>query len=127
MNLGEPLGENCTASVVDVDSLQVVAAIPLPGRPRWAVYDAERETVYANIRAPARIAMIDCNKLTITRALDAIGDPGVVCTFDSDRLDLLEAVATEPGAHTVGWDPDGRSLYVFCPRSGGAAVYEERV
>jgi DNA-binding beta-propeller fold protein YncE len=184
-NLGEPLGENCTASVVDVDSLQVVGEIALPGRPRWAVYDAERDAVYVNIRAPAQVAVIDCNELTITEAIDvpsvgphglwldrrrlfcaadgsalvvldrdsgeiianlplpgepdvlmhdpdlqrlyvAIGDPGVVCSFDSDRIELLETVATEPGAHTTGWDPDGRSLYVFCPGSGGAAVYEER-
>src|SRR5437762_7159356 len=37
-NLGEPLGENCTASIVDVNSPRVVAELPLPGRPRWAVY-----------------------------------------------------------------------------------------
>ena len=33
-NLGEPVGENCTASVVDVDSLCVLAELSLPGRPR---------------------------------------------------------------------------------------------
>src|SRR5207245_11290329 len=36
-NLGEPLGENCTASVVALESLAVIAELPLPGRPRWAV------------------------------------------------------------------------------------------
>jgi DNA-binding beta-propeller fold protein YncE len=185
-NLGEPLGQNCTASIVDVDSLQAVAEVPLRGRPRWAVYDAARDAVYANIRAPAQIAVIDCNELAITRALDvpsagphglwldrgrlfcaadggalvvldrdsgeivaslslpgepdvlmhdpdlqrlyvAIGDPGVVCSFDSERLEPLETVGTEQGAHTTGWDPDSRSLFVFCPSSGCAAVYEERV
>jgi len=35
-------------------------------------------------------------------------------------------VETEKGAHTAGWDPVGRRLYVFCPASSGAAVYEER-
>jgi len=49
-NLGEPLGENCTASVVDVDSLQTIEEIPLPGRPRWALYDEERDHIYSNIR-----------------------------------------------------------------------------
>src|SRR5215475_9137898 len=39
-NLGEPLGENCTVSVVDLRRLRVIATIELPGRPRWAVYDA---------------------------------------------------------------------------------------
>jgi hypothetical protein len=53
-NLGEPLGEHCTASVVGVEALRVVAELRLPGRPRWAVYDERRDRVYANIRAPRR-------------------------------------------------------------------------
>jgi hypothetical protein len=184
-NLGEPLGENCTASVVDLDSMRVLRELTLPGRPRWAVCDEERDRVYANIREPAKIIVIDCARVAIERALPvpaagphglwldhgrlfcaadggvlavldrdsgelvaslplpgvpdvvmhypelarlyvAIGDPGVVCSFDSDRLEQLETVATEPGAHTMGWDPDGRCLYVFCPESGGALVLEER-
>jgi DNA-binding beta-propeller fold protein YncE len=184
-NLGEPLGENCTASVVDTDSLRVVAELPLPGRPRWAVYDPDRDRVYANIQTPAQIVVIDCERAALVRTFDvpsegphglwldsgrlfcaadggalvvlerdggdvlatlplpgvpdvvmhdahrrrlyvAIGDPGVVCSFDSERLEPLETVETEPGAHTSGWDPVDRCLYVFCPASGGAAVYEER-
>jgi len=185
-NLGEPLGKNCTASVVDVDSPEAIEELSLPGRPRWALYDEERDRIYANIRDPAEIAVIDCARAEIERALPvpsdgphglwldrgrlfcaadggslvvldrdggnivkqlplpgvpdvvmldrelqrvyvAVGDPGVVCSFDSDRLVLLETVETEQGAHTTGWDPVGHSLYVFCPGSGGAQVYEERV
>jgi hypothetical protein len=184
-NLGEPLGENCTASVVDVDAMNVAAELALPGRPRWAVYDGERDVVYANIREPAQIVVIDCEYAAIVRTVGipsdgphglwldsgrlfcaadggalvvlehdsgevvaslplpgvpdvvmhdpdlrrlhvAIGDPGVVCSFDSERLEHLENVATEQGAHTIGWDPVDRCLYVFCPGSSGAALYEER-
>jgi hypothetical protein len=184
-NLGTPLGENCTVSVVDLDSMQVVAERALPGRPRWAIYDVERDRVYANIREPARIIVMDAARTEIAEAfvvpsagphglwlesgrlfcaadggalvvlardsgavIDAlplpgvpdvvmhnperrrlyvaIGEPGVVCSFDSDRLEHVETVETESGAHTTGWDPLGRRLYVFCPESGGAAVYEER-
>jgi len=184
-NLGEPLGENCTASIVDIDSMQVVAELPLPGRPRWALYDEERDCVYANIREPAQVVVIEAQQPRIERAFDvpsagphglwldqgrlfcaadggalvvldrdngnvlqslplpgvpdvvmhdpnlarlyvAIGDPGVVCSFDTAaELELLETVKTEEGAHTTGWDPDRRCLYVFCPASSGAAVYEE--
>jgi len=184
-NLGEPLGENCTASIVDIDSMQVTAELPLPGRPRWALYDDERDCIYANIREPAQIVVIEAQQPRIERAfavpsagphglwldqgrlfcaadggalvvLDrdngnvlqslplpgvpdvvmhdpnlarlyvAIGDPGVVCSFDTAaELELLETVKTEEGAHTTGWDPDRRCLYVFCPASSGAAVYEE--
>jgi len=184
-NLGEPLGENCTASVVDVDSLQMIVELALPGRPRWTLYDSERDVVYANIREPAEIVVIDAEAAAISRAfpvpvegphglwldrgqlfcaadggalivldrdsgavleqlplpgvpdvimLDAelqrlyvaIGDPGVVCTFTSRPLAHLETVETEAGAHTCGWDPDARCLYVFCPQSGGAMLFEER-
>ena len=61
----------------------------------------------------------------LARLYVAIADPGVVCSFDSDRLEQLETVATEPGAHTLGWDPDGHCLYVFCPERDGALVFEE--
>jgi len=184
-NLGEPVGENCTASVVDLDSMTTVATIDLPGRPRWSVYDAERDAVYANIRDPAEIAVIDAERAAITRALAvpakgphglwldrgqlfcaadggalvvldrdsgatleqqplpgvpdvimlddelqrlyvAIGDPGVIAAFSSHPLTYLETVETESGAHTCGWDPDSRCLYVFCPESGGAMLFKER-
>ena len=184
-NLGEPLGEGCTATVVDLHLMDVIAELPLAGRPRWALYDEERDLVCANIRHPAEIAVIDSARMEIVRGLHvpsagphglcldsgrlfsaadggevvvldvdsgnvlaslplpgapdvlmhaadlrrlyvAIGEPGVVCSFDSDRLELLETVVTEPGAHTIGWDPVESCLYVFCPESGGAALYEER-
>jgi serine/threonine-protein kinase len=184
-NLGEPLGENCTASVIDLGSMQVAAELSLPGRPRWALHDESRDRVYANIRDPAQIAVIDATRSEIVDVFDvpsegphglalvgerlfcaadgaalvvldanngdlveslplpgvpdvvmhdiglrrlyvAIGEPGVVCSFDTERLEHLETVETEAGAHTTGWDPGGRRLYVFCPGSGGAAVYEER-
>jgi serine/threonine protein kinase, bacterial len=184
-NLGQPLGEGCAASVVDIDALRVLGELALPGRPRWAVYDEERDRVYANIREPAEIVVIDCAQVEIERALPvpvagphglwldggrlfcaadggvltvldrdrgellasiplpgvpdvvmhdpelarlyvAIGEPGVVCSVDSDHLEQLETVATEQGAHTLGWDSDGRYLYVFCPGSCGALVFEER-
>lgn len=36
-NLGEPFGEHCSASVVDLGSMRVIAELSLPGRPRWAL------------------------------------------------------------------------------------------
>jgi DNA-binding beta-propeller fold protein YncE len=183
-NLGEPLGEGCTVSILDLDAMRAIGELPLPGRPRWALYDAERDRVYANIREPAEVAVIDPETLAIGRVfpvpsagphglwLDAgrlfcaadgcalvvldrvsgevlaslplpgvpdvvmhdserrrlyvaIGEPGVVCSFDSERLVVLETIETEQGAHTTCWDPLSRCLYVFCPGSGGAALYED--
>jgi DNA-binding beta-propeller fold protein YncE len=184
-NLGEPLGENCTASLVALNSLSVIGELPLPGRPRWAVYDPDADAVYVNIREPAQILVLDAARVGEARAFEvpaagphglwldgerlfcaadggalivlgrahgdvlanlalpgvpdvvmhdragkrldvAIGDPGLVCSFDSERFEQVGEVETEKGAHTIGWDPVGRALYVFCPGSSGAAVYEER-
>jgi DNA-binding beta-propeller fold protein YncE len=183
-NLGDPPGTGCTASVVDAETMRVIATVPLAGRPRWAVYDGERDAVYANIRDPAEIAVIDCARAEIVRTLPvpcegphglwldgdrlfcaadggalvvldrdsgailaslplpgvpdvvmhdptlrrlyvAVGDPGVVRSFDSNRLEPIETVKTEAGAHTIGWDPVGRHLYAFCPTSCGAAIYAQ--
>lgn len=85
-NLGEPVGENCTASVVSVDEMRVTATIPLPGRPRWAVYDASSDRVFANIRAPAQIAAIDADQLCQVCHFDvpAAGPHGLA--LSADRL-----------------------------------------
>jgi len=184
-NLGEPPGTDCTASVIDLDRSQVVSVIALPGRPRWAVYDAASGRVYACIREPALILAIDPGGLRIDRALSvpaegphglwidrerlfcaadggslvvidrdtgtvlatipvpgvpdvvmhdpglahlyvAVGQPGVVCVVDTERLDLLETVPTGPGAHTIAVDTESHTVYAFLPGSGGAAVYADR-
>ena len=185
-NLGQPLGEHCSASVVDLDSMQVLRELPLPGRPRWALYDEERDRIYANIRQPAEILLIDAERATIdksllgaerraARALARLGaassapptaarwscstatpvtssracryrecltsscttptftastsrsaSPASSAPSIATGSSTLETVETEPGAHTLGWDPTARCLYVFCPESGGATLFEEQ-
>jgi uncharacterized protein YqeY len=46
-------------NLIDLDEMAVIAELSLPGRPRWALYDEERDLVYANIRDPAEIAVIE--------------------------------------------------------------------
>jgi DNA-binding beta-propeller fold protein YncE len=184
-NLGDPLGQSCTASIVRLDPVETIDELPLPGRPRWAVYDEGRDRIYANIREPAEAVVIDPEHRAFERsfavaaegphglwldegrlycaadggaliALDsgsgatlaeaslpgvpdvimldpglrklyvAIGDPGLVCSFETETLEPLETIETEPDAHTLGWDPVDRALYVLCPATCRAVVYEER-
>ena len=183
-NLGDPIGTNCTASVVALDDMAVVATMVLPGRPRWAVYDAERDRIYANIREPAQVVAIDAGKAGIVAAFDvppagphglalmgehlfcaadagslvklhrdtgdvlgsvalagepdvimmdeesgrlfvAIGMPGVVEVIDANSLSKLETFTTEAGAHTIAWNPDGRTLYAFLPQRCGVLALTE--
>jgi DNA-binding beta-propeller fold protein YncE len=184
-NLGEPLGHDCTASVVDVDAGRVMATISLPGRPRWSAYDAATDKVFVNIREPAIILSIDAVELEVARVIEvpadgphglwidgdqlycathgnalvvlnrdtaavvahlplpgvpdvvmhdptlrhlyiAIGEPGVITVIDTDRLEIIDTVATEPGAHTLGIDPDRHAIYAFLRTTSCAAVYLDR-
>lgn len=53
----------------------------------------------------------------------AVGDPGAIDVFDADTLAPIESVPTEPGAHTIGFDPDRHRVYAFLPGTHRAAVF----
>jgi DNA-binding beta-propeller fold protein YncE len=53
----------------------------------------------------------------------AIGDPGVVEVFDSPTLVRSQVLPTEPGAHTLAFDPDRHKIYALLPQTHRAAVY----
>jgi len=55
----------------------------------------------------------------------AVGSPGTVSVFDTRRRLQLETITTENGAHTIGWDPASRRLFVLQPSSCGVAIYED--
>ena len=80
----------------------VVADLPLAGSPDVIFLDPILRHLYA-----------------------AIGDPGLVEVFDVDRLERVDQVLTEPGAHTIGLDSDRHRLYAFLPASHRAAVFAD--
>ena len=97
-NIGDPPGENCTASVIHINDMQVIATISLPGRPRWAVYDHATDYVYANIQKPAEIVLISAAALTITNSFNvpitgphglAIAGDRLFCAADGESLVAL--------------------------------------
>ena len=85
------------------DTGAVQAVLPLPGAPDVVMHDPALRHLYV-----------------------AIGDPGVICVADTTRMAILETVPTEPGAHTIGIDPNSHAVYAFLPATGGAAVYTDR-
>jgi DNA-binding beta-propeller fold protein YncE len=56
----------------------------------------------------------------------AIADPGMVEVFDTDLMERIEAVQTERGAHTLGFDPERNKVYAFLPETHRAAVYSDK-
>jgi len=53
----------------------------------------------------------------------AIGDPGVIDLFETDSLKRIETIATEKGAHTVGFDAMRNKVYAFLPESHRTSIY----
>ncbi len=113
----EAAEEICDA---DIDTLQSLIDKSLVreedgpgGEPRYVMLETIRE--FALERLEARDDAKDLRRRHAEH-----------CSFDSERLQQVEVVETEPGAHTMCWDADRSSLYVFCPASDGAVVYEER-
>lgn len=88
--------------VVDCDSRAVATTLPLPGPPDVVMYDRDLGRLYV-----------------------AVGSPGTVSAFDVRARVHLETIQTEDGAHTIGWDPASRRLFVFEPTSCGVAIYQE--
>jgi len=112
-NLGEPLGRDCTASVVDIGRRQVVATLGLTGRPRWAAYDPATDQVYVNIADPAQILAIDAGMAVIERAIDVpaagphglwVHDGRLFCAADGAALVVLDrdSGAVETTMHLPG-------------------------
>jgi DNA-binding beta-propeller fold protein YncE len=142
-NLGEPLGRECTASVIDVDQQRAVATIGLPGRPRWAAYDRATDHVYVNIADPAQVLAIDAGSAVVDRAIDvpAAGPHGLwaddgrlFCAADGNALVVLDrdsgAVTASlplPGApDVVMHDPALGHLYIAIGDPGVICVADTK-
>jgi DNA-binding beta-propeller fold protein YncE len=138
-NLGEPPGENRTASVIDLDRPRVVATIALPGRPRWAAYDTASDRVFVNIRRPAQILVIDPERCQVDRVVDVPADgphglwidgQRLFCAADSGSLVVIDrdtaavmATVPLPGVPDVVMHDAGLAhLYVAISRPGVICV-----
>jgi YVTN family beta-propeller protein len=81
-----------TARLVDPQAGEVMAAVELPGRPRWAVYHQASDRFLVNIREPAGLAVLS-----------------------TDLFGLIERFPVlSPGPHGLDMDQDGRRAFVAC-------------
>ena len=99
-NVGDPSAPGSfTVSVVDGSARAMIADIPVSGRTRWTVFDAEVGCFYVNIANPAQIEIVES------------ANPGQIA-----RTFLVSAV----GPH--GLDLDTATHRLFCACDGGALV-----
>jgi len=142
-NIGNPPGVNCTVSVIEVDELRVIATIPLPGRPRWAVYDAVTEHIYANVQKPAQIVVLSAKDLKIARAFNVptagphglaisnerlfcAADGGALVALDRDSGAVLGSVTLPGEPDVVMHDPASARLYVAIGAPGVVSVIDDQ-
>jgi DNA-binding beta-propeller fold protein YncE len=85
-------------SIVSPSDRRIVGAAALPGRPRWTVYDAEKDRFLLNIRDPACVAVVDADAATV-RAVWPVS-----CA----------------GPHGLDLDPAGGHAFVAC--DGGEMI-----
>jgi DNA-binding beta-propeller fold protein YncE len=93
-NVGDPsVPGSYTLSMVDLAARRLRIAIPVPGRTRWALYDAGSDSFYVNIMDPSRIVVVEAG-----------------------RPDRVARVLTVPaaGAHGLDLDPETRRLFCAC-------------
>ena len=89
-NVGDPaVRGSFTLSVVDVDQRRMRGAIPVPGRTRWAIYDARLDRFFVNIADPAQIVTVAGDvpdRIAETYAVPCAGPHGLELDADSGRL-----------------------------------------
>jgi DNA-binding beta-propeller fold protein YncE len=105
-NLGDPsIPGSHSVSVVDLARRERIAEVKVPGRTRWAIYDAASEMFFVNIASPARIIAIDArnpSKLLKEYEVPAAGPHGLeldpatgrlLCACDAGLLLAIEAAS----------------------------------
>jgi DNA-binding beta-propeller fold protein YncE len=62
----------------------------------------------------------------LDRLYVAIGDPGLIDVVDTRRMEVIETIKTELGAHTIAFDAPKNRVYAFLPETHRAAVYRDQ-
>jgi len=89
-NVGDPaVAGSFTLSIVDVGTRSMRAAIPVPGRTRWAIYDPRSDRFFVNIAKPALIVAVaagDPVGVDETYEVPAVGPHGLDLDAETGRL-----------------------------------------
>ncbi len=55
----------------------------------------------------------------------AIGEPGTIEVFDTDRVERIQTVSTELGAHTIAFEAATNGVCAFLPESHAGMTFED--
>jgi DNA-binding beta-propeller fold protein YncE len=144
-NVGDPAVPNsCTLSMVDLDAGTMRASIEVPGRTRWAVFDADAEAFYINIMQPSQIVVVEArtpDRIARTLPVPADGahgldfdpasgrlfcacDAGVLITLDARSGKVLSQEMLSGAPDVVWFNPKRQQLYVAIGDPGVVDVFD---
>jgi DNA-binding beta-propeller fold protein YncE len=144
-NVGDPaVPHSCTLSMVDLDAGTMRASIEVPGRTRWAVFDAEAQAFYINIMHPSQMVVVDARQPDrvarampipadgahgldfdpATRRLFCACDAGVLVTLDAGTGKVLNETRLSGVPDVVWFNPKRRQVYVAVGYPGVVDVFD---
>lgn len=93
-NVGNPdIPNSFSVSMVDVERLEMMHSIPVPGRTRWTIFDLASECFYVNVADPFQIV--------------AVGSPRPAQIARSMEIPAK-------GPHGLDFDPETNRLFCAC-------------
>lgn len=146
-HVGDPnISGSTTVSLIHVAEMRIIAAIPVPGRTRWTVFDAASNAFYVNIADPAQIIVVSAkapSEIARTFSVPAGGPHGMdidaasnrlFCACDSARLVTLDlksgnvlTIADISGTpDVIFFNPTAQHLYVAVGDPGVIDVFDTR-
>jgi len=144
-NVGDPaVPHSYTLSMVDLDAGTMRASIEVPGRTRWAVFDAEAQAFYINIMHPSQMVVVDARQPDrvarampipadgahgldfdpATRRLFCTCDAGVLVTLDAGTGKVLNETRLSGVPDVVWFNPKRRQVYVAVGYPGVVDVFD---
>ena len=129
-------GKSNSSSVIDPEKKQVIATIPLPGKPEFAVYD-DAGNVFINIETSGSIVVIDAanKKVKTTWAMKGCEEPAglaidrthhrlfsacankMMAIVDSENGNLVQTLPIGEDCDAVAFDP--ATGYTFASNGDG--------
>jgi DNA-binding beta-propeller fold protein YncE len=145
-NVGDPTRPegSFSVSVVDASARAMIADVPVAGRTRWTIFDAETGWFYVNIADPPQIAVIEAanpNVVARSFAVPAAGPHGLdldgatqrlFCACDGKTLVVLDSRSGAELAQAelagvpdvIFFNQERRHLYVAIGEPGLIEVFE---